>query len=104
MKLKRYEILLPLNYNDGTEIEKEKFDLTNEDLVIKFGAVTFDSIVASGHWLYKGVLYKDQLIRFRIDTEDSKEAREFFSDFKITLKQRFQQLDIWITAHNIEVI
>jgi hypothetical protein len=33
MKLKRYEILLPLNYNDGTEIEQEKFDLTNENSI-----------------------------------------------------------------------
>lgn len=33
MILKRYEILLPLTYNDGSEIEKEKFELTNEELL-----------------------------------------------------------------------
>ena len=46
MKLKRYEILLPLMYNDGTVIEKEKFDQTNEELLSEFGAVTFDSLMA----------------------------------------------------------
>lgn len=104
MKLKRYEILLPLNYNDGTVIEQEKFDLTNQELLDRFGAVTFDSIIASGHWLYKGVLYKDQLLRFRIDAEDTEDVRDFFFKFKNVLKKRFQQLDIWITAYNVEII
>ena len=31
-RLRRYEILLPLYYNDGTEIEPEKLDETIADL------------------------------------------------------------------------
>jgi len=42
VKLKRYEILLPLLYNDSSKIEKEKFLITNEELVEKFGATTTD--------------------------------------------------------------
>lgn len=104
MKLKRYEILLPLVYNDGEEIEKDKFFQTNEELVDKFGATTTDSIVATGSWLYKGVLYNDKLMRIRVDADDSRDTRKFFVGFKETLKKRFMQIDIWITAYEIETV
>ena len=35
MPLERYEILLPLKYNDGTPIEPEKFQQTRKELVEK---------------------------------------------------------------------
>jgi hypothetical protein len=47
MKLKRFEILLPLNYNDGRLIEREKFLETHKELVGKFRATTVDVIQAS---------------------------------------------------------
>ena len=46
MILKRFEILLPLNYNDGRLIEREKFLLTQRELVRKFGATTVDTAQA----------------------------------------------------------
>lgn len=104
MKLRRYEILLPLKYNDGAEIEKEKFEATHSELLEEFGATTFDSIIASGHWLYKGVIYKDQLLRYRVDTQNVRKANAFLKKYKPLLKERFQQLDIWITAHDVEVL
>ena len=104
MKLKRYEILLPLVYNDGEEIEKEKFFQTNEELVNRFGATTTDSIIAAGSWLYKGVLYNDKLLRIRVDADDSQETRNFFIEFKEKMKNRFKQIDIWITAYEIETV
>ena len=39
-RIKRYEILLPLNYNDGSLIEPEKFDETAEELCERFGGET----------------------------------------------------------------
>ena len=42
MPFERYEILLPLNYNDGTPIEPEKFQETRRELVEHFGALTMD--------------------------------------------------------------
>ncbi len=38
--VRRYEIYLPLFYNDGTPIEPEKFDQIERDLVERFGGVT----------------------------------------------------------------
>jgi len=38
--VRRYEIYLPLFYNDGTPIEPEKFDQVERELVEQFGGVT----------------------------------------------------------------
>jgi len=39
-----------------------------------------------------------------VDARDLPEVREFFATLKETLKSRFKQLDIWITAYSIEVL
>ncbi|MFQ6043691.1 MAG: hypothetical protein ACE5PV_22790 [Candidatus Poribacteria bacterium] len=100
----RYEILLPLFYNDGRKIEEEKFTETDQELVAQFGATSTDTIIVKGHWMYQSTLYEDKLVRMRIDTEDIPSNLEFIRSYKEILKERFQQLDIWITAQQIEVI
>jgi len=100
----RFELLLPLYYNDGRPVEKEKFLQTDEELVAQFGATSTDSVIVSGRWMYQSTLYEDKLIRVRVDAEDLPENGEFFRSYKKTLKQRFEQEDIWVTAHRIEVI
>ncbi len=41
----RFEILLPLFYNDGRPIEREKFLQTDDELVQQFGATSTDTVV-----------------------------------------------------------
>ncbi len=100
----RFEILLPLFYNDGRQIEREKFLQTDDELVHLFGAASTDTVVVRGRWLYQSTLYQDQLIRVRLDVEDKPENWQAVRDLKETLKTRFDQLDIWITAHRIEIV
>ncbi len=61
MRLKRYEILLPLLYNDSSKVEKEKFLTTSEELVERFGATTTDSTRIVGRWIYQNQLYEDNM-------------------------------------------
>jgi hypothetical protein len=101
----RYEILLPLKYNDGGEIEAEKFLLTKQELVQKFGALSVDPHPIQGLWTHQGVTYEDLLLKYVVDIEsDTSEIQAFFHDFKETLKIRFRQIDIWIVATPIRVI
>jgi hypothetical protein len=100
----RFEILLPLFYNDGRAVEPEQFLATDDDLVRHFGATSTDTIVVRGQWKYKSTTYSDQLIRVRVDVEDVPENWDSIRSLKETLKTRFDQLDIWITAHRIDVI
>lgn len=38
------------------------------------------------------------------DVPPSPEHDRFFQDFKEMLKERFQQLEIWVTSHDIRVL
>jgi hypothetical protein len=44
--MKKYEIYLPLKYNDGQEIEPEKLKQIRQQLIAVFGAVTVSSLAA----------------------------------------------------------
>ncbi|SRR6266498_1210434 len=101
--MKRFEILLPLDHNDGTQIEPEKLDQTAEELSDRLGAITQDTTGIIGSWKYGAARYRDRLLRIRVDTDDP-EAIAFLKAYKETLKDRFQQIDIWITAQEIQII
>ena len=100
----RFEILLPLFYNDGTPIEKEKFAVTDDELIARFGAASADTVVVRGHWMYQSTVYHDELSRVRTDVEDTAENIQAMREMKETLKARFKQLDIRITWHRIDII
>ena len=100
----RFEILLPLFYNDGRVVEPEKFLATDDDLVNTFGATSTDQVTVRGQWKYESTFYSDQLMRVRVDVEDTTENRDAMVALKETFKLRFEQLDIWITAHRIDII
>ena len=104
MPFERYEILLPLNYNDGTLIEPEKFQETRRELVERFGALTMDTPAIAGLWVSGGREYRDELLRFVIDTEATADTDAFFRDLKERLKKRFRQIEIWITAYPIRLL
>jgi hypothetical protein len=100
----RFEILLPLFYNDGRPIEAEKIAATDDELIQSFGATSSDTVVVRGRWQYQSTIYSDQLIRVRVDVADTPENWESMRRLKEVLKTRFEQLDIWITAHRIEIV
>lgn len=50
------------------------------------------------------MVYRDNLTRFFVDVSDAPEHRDFFREFKERLKGRFDQLEIWITSHPVDVI
>ena len=99
-----YEILLPLRYNDGRPTESAKFDQTNLDLIERFAATTTDVIPAVGRWRYRGALYEDLVLRLIIDVPASEPADEFVRNCKEVLKVRFEQIDIWISSHEIQIL
>jgi hypothetical protein len=99
----RIEFLLPLKQNDDTPIDPTLFDQTSMELTDRFEGLSQDLIRVHGIWKFAGTEYKDELIRFRVDTRHPR-ARAFFKAHKEIWKARFRQIDIWITLHEIEVI
>src|SRR4051794_6072722 len=89
----RFKILLPLFYNDGRPIEREQFLQTDDDLVQLFGATSTDTVAVRGRWLYQSRVYQDQLLRVRLDAQDTPDNWQSVRAFKETLKARFEQLN-----------
>lgn len=101
--MRRYDVFLPITYNDGSLVEKEKFSQVENELLAMFGAFTVNSITApyKGVWKYGGVEYRDDIVIFLVITEHDVSAEEFFLSYKEVLKERFQQLEILITYQEI---
>lgn len=104
--MKKYEIYLPLKYNDGREIEAEKIKHIREELIAVFGALTVSSQSApyQGRWKYGGVEFIDDIIKVEIITGTDRKTEQFFKRFKDHLKQLLNQVDILITAQNIRTL
>jgi hypothetical protein len=100
---RRYEVLLPLKFNDGGPIPRDLISTTLEELRSRFGALSVETQTIHGTASYLASEY-DDLVRVFVDVEDSSDAQEFFTEFKERLKQRFGQWDIWITTYPVEVI
>jgi hypothetical protein len=97
---RRFEILLPLRFNDGQPVPDELIADTLLELRDHFGAVSQETQAIRGHWTHQG----DDTVRAFVDADDVPASREFFVQFKERLKTRFGQLDIWMTTHPVEVL
>ena len=100
----RFEILLPLTFNDGRPVPREFLAEAAFEIQSRFGGVSWESQAIEGIWRAGAIQYRDQLNRIFVDAEDTPENREFFVKLKGKLKSRFQQLDIWLTVHPIEIL
>jgi hypothetical protein len=100
---RRFEILLPTRFNDGEPVPDELIGETLLELRRRFGAVSSETQVIRGIWEQQGRTYRDDLTRIFVDVPDLPENRHFFQEFKDRLKQRFRQIDVWITTYPVEV-
>src|SRR5215831_3764340 len=99
----RVEIILPLYYNDKTQIEPRKFFETRRELTAKFGGCTAMS-PAEVSWIDKDIGYNDINSGFYVVAPHTEDSIRSFRDYKEVLKKRFDQLDILITYYPIENI
>jgi hypothetical protein len=62
-RYRRFEVLLPLQYNDGREIPTEWLAEAVLEVVDHFGAVSYETQKVEGHWRHGGVIYRDNLVK-----------------------------------------
>lgn len=101
---RRFEILLPRQYNDGQPIPDELLADTVLELRHQFGSVSTETQIIRGLWQHEGKLYRDELVRVFADVPDLPANQQFFVEFKERLKERFRQIEIWLTSHPIDVL
>ena len=81
-KLRRFEILLPLQFNDGREVPPEWLADAVLEIVVNFGAASYETQKVEGHWRHQGVLYRDNLVKIVIDAADEGANREWMRGYK----------------------
>ena len=95
---------MPLLFNDGTPVPEVLLAQTLAELRQRFGAASWETQIVQGVWEQEGAMFKDNLIRFFVDVPDLPEHRAFLKNFKGILKERFRQIDMWITSYPVDII
>lgn len=76
---RRYEILIPLRFNDGSTVPDSLVAETLLELRARFGAVSAETQIIRGLWEHEGEVYRDEHLRVFVDVQDQPANREFFS-------------------------
>jgi hypothetical protein len=106
MVLRRYEILIPAEFNDGRLVADACPRCVPDslaDVLTRFGAFTFRPEVAQGSWTAGEHRYDDRLSVLSVDVEDTPEHRDWVAHLKSHLLDRFDQLEIYVTSYPVEV-
>jgi hypothetical protein len=100
---RRYEVLLPLQFNDGTDVPVEWITDAVLEVVAYFGAASYESQNVEGHWRQGETMYRDNLVRIVVDVEDLTEHRSWMREFKSRWKAKLNQLELWLVSYQIEL-
>ena len=95
----KVEILVPIFYNNGTNVEAEKYRILFEELVKQFGAVSSeDNNVINGYWInpQNNKAYADKNKVYWIIVPDTEENRHYFVNLQNKLESLFKQESILI--------
>lgn len=95
---------MPLTHNDSRPVSPELFEQVREDLVAQFGGLCFQPNFVQGIWVREGSRFEDELFRFTVDVQDTPENRQFLAEYKLILRERFEQIEIYITSYPVDIL
>lgn len=73
--MNEYTIIVPLKYNNGTEVDYVEFVKLEATFLNEFGGFTNLGIV-EGQWADSGVIYRDRSVRYAFATDSDDKAVE----------------------------
>jgi hypothetical protein len=102
-KSRRYEVLLPVRFNDGRDVPDELLGDAVNEIVAQFSAVTFYKETAEGRWRQDETLFRDDLALIVVNVPDTNSNRKWMRAFKARWKKRLEQLEIWMVSYPIDI-
>jgi len=102
-KSRRYEVLLPVRFNDRKDVPEELLGEAVNEIVEQFNAVTFYKEAAEGRWRHEETLFRDDLALIVVDVPDTSKNRKWMKAFKERWKRRLKQLEIWMVSYEIAI-
>jgi hypothetical protein len=102
-KARRYEVLLPVRFNDGQDIPDELLGEAVNEIIAQFRAASFRKDAVEGQWEHQNKVYRDALACVVVDMPDTLKNRRGMKAFKARWKKRLDQLEIWMVSYRIEI-
>jgi hypothetical protein len=102
-KWRRFEVLLPLQFNDGSDVPAELLAEAVLEIVDHFGAASYETQKVEGHWRHGGVLIRDNLVKLVVDAPDVVSNRRWMKEFKERWRLRLEQVELWLVSYAVEV-
>jgi hypothetical protein len=102
---RRYDLYLPLTYNNGRPVEDEKFDRVERRLLAQFGGLAAQQrdFPLRGIWQGETRLYFDQVILMTVLDFRRQGSTRFLKQLKTDLLAEVEQLEILITESPLRV-
>ena len=102
-KWRRFEVLLPLQFNDGSDVPAELLAEAVLEIVDHFGAASYETQKVEGHWRHGGVLIRDNLVKLVVDAPDAVTNRRWMKEYKDRWRSRLNQVELWMVSYAVEV-
>ena len=100
---RRFEVLLPLRFNDGRSVPSDWLAEAVLEIVGHFGAASYETQRIEGHWRQSGKIYRDDLVRIVVDVPDLAKNRRWMKQFKLRWKTRLEQIELWMVSYRVDV-
>jgi hypothetical protein len=92
-----YDIYLPLN-------ETHELGSIKQQLIDRFGGLTDTRHSNKGYWKAGGVVLKDEIVVWRILSEEEDEGERFLKGIKSLLEQKLKQEKILIVKRQVNAL
>ncbi len=102
-KWRRFEVMLPLQFNDGRDVPAEWISFAILEVVEKFGAVSHETQRVEGYWRSEGNSFRDDLVRLVVDVADTVKNRRWMKAFKQRWREKLEQLELWMVSYSVEI-
>ena len=102
--MKEYDIFIPLYNNDGTPIEAIKLQDLQSRLLERFEGLTYFPQPNQGFWKFGEMTYKDEIVIYRVISQDAAGSRDFLANLKKRLKAELKQEEILIIEREIGLL
>jgi hypothetical protein len=107
--VRRVEVYLPLEYNDGRPIADAKYLGLQKELRARFGGVTSTQrqFPLQGAWHSGEDVFEERVVVFTMmdfREQDEHELFQYLERLKNRLKKKFDQLEILITVQELFAI
>ncbi|HEX3601707.1 MAG TPA: hypothetical protein VHU84_16255 [Lacipirellulaceae bacterium] len=95
---------MPLRYNDGRPIEGTKLQQLQSELLGQFGGLTYFPQANHGYWKLGDVVYRDEIVIYRVIASRSRESRSFLRELKERLKADLNQEEILVVERDVDTL